>query len=86
MNKSVMNWSMAMMRHENILAALGGMELDKAIQCTRGSLDQQWQPSQLVVSTASGAVTLTLEERHAIGKVVREILEARLSVLENETE
>jgi hypothetical protein len=67
MNKPVMNWRMIMMRYEYILAALGGKELDKAIQCTRISLDQQWQLSQLVVFTANGAVTLTLEERHAIG-------------------
>lgn len=39
-----------MMRHENILAALGGMELNEAIQCTRNSLKQQWLPSQLVVA------------------------------------
>lgn len=75
-----------MTRHENILAALGGMELNEAIQCTRDSLKQQWLPSQLVVSTANEPLTLTLEERHAIGKVVREMLEARLSVLESETE
>lgn len=59
MNKPVMNWRMTVMRYENILAALGGMGLDKAIQCTRGSLDQQWQPSQLVVSTANVAQRFT---------------------------
>jgi|TARA_R110000850_G_scaffold134206_3_gene255348 hypothetical protein len=77
---------MAMMRHENILAALGGMALDKAIECTRDALDQPWQPSQLSVSTANKSIYLTLEERHAVGKVIREMLEDRLSVLENEAE
>ncbi|CEP35443.1 Putative uncharacterized protein [Halomonas sp. R57-5] len=75
------------MRHENILAAFGGgLELNQAIQCTRDSLNQQWEPSKLVITTDSEAITLALEERHSIGKVVREILEARLSVLESETE
>lgn len=73
-----------MMRHENILAALGGMALDEAIECTRDALDQQWRPSQLSVSTGNGTISLTLEERHAIGKTIREMLEARLWVLENE--
>lgn len=77
---------MAMRRHENILAALGGMELDKAIECTRKALDQPWQPSQLGVFTTNEKVLLTLEERHAIGKEIRAMLEARLWVLENEAE
>ena len=42
-----------MMRHENILAGLGGMGLDEAIKDTRAALDQQWQPSQLSVTTAN---------------------------------
>tara|TARA_R110000796_G_scaffold252646_1_gene390342 strand:+ start:42531 stop:42758 length:228 start_codon:yes stop_codon:yes gene_type:complete len=75
-----------MMRHENILAALGGMALDEAVECTRDALDQQWQPSQLSVTTANKSINLTLEERHAIGKVIREVLQARLCVLENEAE
>ncbi|WP_249976767.1 hypothetical protein [Vreelandella olivaria] len=75
-----------MMRHENILAALGGKRLDEAIECTRAALDQQWRPSQLSVSTANGRICLTQEERYAIGKVIREMLEARLCVLENEVE
>jgi len=75
-----------MMRHENILAALGGMALDEAIESTRNALDQQWRPSQLSVTTANGSIYLTLEEKHAIGKGIREMLEDRLSVLENEAE
>ncbi|HDZ46551.1 hypothetical protein LCGC14_0317300 [marine sediment metagenome] len=75
-----------MMRHENILAALGGMELEKAIECTRNALDQQCQPSQLVVFNANEQILLTLEERHAIGKEIHAMLEARLWVLENEAE
>lgn len=87
LNKKIINRRTVITRHKNILAALGGIELNEAIQRTRDSLKQQWQPSQLVVSTAANEpLTLTLEERHAIGKVVREILETRLSVLENETE
>lgn len=74
------------MRHESILAGLGGMELDKAIECTRDALDQQWRPSQLSVTTAKGSICLTQEERFAIGKVIREMLEDRLSVLENEAD
>ena len=62
------------------------MGLDEAIGCTRDALDQQWQPSQLSVSTANGNICLTQEERHAIGKVIREMLEDRLWVLENEAE
>lgn len=38
------------------------------------------------VSAVKGSITLTLEERHAIGKVIREMLNARLWVLENEAE
>ncbi len=75
-----------MRRRGNILAALGGMGLDEAIECTRDALDQQWRPSQLSVSTANVDICLTQAERHAIEKVIREMLEDRLSVLENEAE
>jgi len=74
------------MRHENILAGLGGMGLDEAIKDTRAALDQQWQPSQLSVTTANVNICLTQEERFAIGKVIREMLKDRLLVLENESD
>jgi len=39
------------------------MELDKAIECTRDAHDQQWQPSQLSVTTANKRQVWTCDSR-----------------------
>lgn len=74
-----------MHRYENILAALGGMPLDGAIAKTRHALSKQLDVSGLELKGSDRSIELTLEEKYAIAKYVRGILEARLSVLENES-
>ena len=75
-----------MHRYENILAGLGGMSLDDAIGHTQYALSRQLGVSGLVISGNYGSVKLTLEEKHTIAKYLREILETRLNVLENESD
>lgn len=74
-----------MLRHENILASLGGMDLDDAIERTRNALTNHLhKPADLSVFGGSEKIDLSLHERFQILKLVREMLEARLAVLENE--
>ncbi|MGM0858986.1 MAG: hypothetical protein ACQEW0_18260 [Pseudomonadota bacterium] len=74
-----------MLRHENILASLGGMELDVAIERTRDALTNQLrQPAKLSVFGDGEQIDLSMHERFQILQLVREMLEARLAVLENE--
>lgn len=76
-----------MMLHENILASLGGMELDDAIEHTRDALTNQLRkPADLSVFGDSEKIDLSMHERFQILKLLREMLEARLAVLENEPE
>ncbi|MGO2243177.1 MAG: hypothetical protein ACTIJ4_13560 [Halomonas sp.] len=74
-----------MLRHENILASLGGMELDVAIERTRNALTTHLHnPAKLSVFGDGEKIDLSLHERFEILQLVREMLEARLAVLENE--
>ncbi|WP_085919228.1 hypothetical protein [Halomonas sp. CSM-2] len=74
-----------MKRHENILASLGGMELDEAIERTRDALTNHLRkPADLSVFGDSKKIDLSLHERFEILELLREMLEARLAVLEIE--
>ncbi len=75
-----------MMRHDNILAALGGVERDDGIQRTWNALVQldRLGPRGLRVLKNDEVIELTLHARHDVEQLIRDMLETRLSVLENE--
>ncbi len=70
-----------MHRYRNILAALGGMPLDEAIENTQYALSKQLDLPDFEIRGKNGPIVLTLHEKFTIAKFVKEILSTRLDVL-----
>ncbi|QOR39051.1 hypothetical protein HNO52_11380 [Billgrantia diversa] len=70
-----------MHRYQNILAALGGMPLDEAIENTQYALSKQLDLPDFEIRGKNGPIVLTLHEKFTIAKFVKEILATRLDVL-----